>query len=87
VHLNLVALTCHELVAMLGEYRDQTLDSAKRVNAEAHLLTCAECMLYLQSYEQTIRLSKRTFRDALDSELRDLPEATIREILQLGARL
>lgn len=62
-----MALSCRELTAMLGEYQDQTLDSAKRMSAETHLLTCDECMAYLKSYEQTIRLSKRAFRDAIDS--------------------
>jgi hypothetical protein len=87
LHLNVMALTCRELIAMLGEHRDQTLDSANRASADAHLLTCADCTTYLKSYEQTIRLSKVAFGRAVDSAAGDFPEAAIQEILRLGARM
>jgi anti-sigma factor RsiW len=86
LHQNLMALTCRELIVMLGEYRDRTLASAERASAEAHLLSCDECTAYLKSYEQTIRLGKRAFREAVDSEAGDLPETTIQEILRVRAR-
>jgi hypothetical protein len=82
-----MALTCRELIAMLGEYRDQTLDFANRASADAHLLTCANCVAYLKSYEQTIRLSKATFGRAVESAVGDFPEAAIQEVLRLGVRL
>ncbi|MGE0682922.1 MAG: anti-sigma factor [Candidatus Binatia bacterium] len=84
LHLSAMALTCRELIAMLGEYRDHTLDSIKRASAKAHLLNCDECTAYLQSYDQTIRLSRAAFHEAVDSAAVDLSETAIREILRLG---
>jgi anti-sigma factor RsiW len=71
---------------MLGEYRDRTLDSANRASAEARFLTCDECTAYLQSYDQTIRLSRAAFHEAIDLAARDLSGVAMQEILQLSGR-
>ena len=62
-----MALTCRELIELLGEYRAGNLDAEASVTAEAHLMDCLECTQYLKSYEAAIRFSKQTL--STDNEL------------------
>ncbi len=63
-----MALTCRELVELLGEYRMEALDPESNRQAETHLLSCAQCVEYLRSYEQTICLAKRAFPSPSNDE-------------------
>ena len=56
-------LTCRDVVDFLAEYLDHALDTAQRQAFERHLARCDECVAYLKSYEQTVRLGRAAFDD------------------------
>jgi anti-sigma factor RsiW len=56
-------LTCREAVEFLADYLDHGLDAAQQQAFEQHLALCDECVAYLKSYEQTVRLGRATFDD------------------------
>ena len=80
-----MALSCRELIDLLGEYRMDTLDPKTNRQVETHLLNCAACVGYLRSYEQTIRLAKSALR--FPSGATADVDALVQEILlaQVGA--
>lgn len=77
-HPKTMALTCRELIAILGDYHSGSLTVDLAVLAELHLLGCLECSDYLQSYEETICLSKLAFASFDES----VPEDVVRAILR-----
>ena len=79
-----MALTCRELIELLGEYHDGELDQEIRAGADAHLLSCKECAAYLQNYEMTIRLAKRSLRSP--PEPADTADDLVRDILSRRGR-
>lgn len=83
-HLIIVALTCRELIELLGEYHSGELAPGLRVSADAHLLDCTECTDYLRSYETTIRLAKASGRSS--PEPPDSPDDLVQAILYGGAK-
>jgi anti-sigma factor RsiW len=56
-------LTCRDAVAFLMDYLAQSLAPPQRAEFEAHLATCDECVTYLRTYEQTLRLGRAAFAD------------------------
>jgi len=53
---------------------------------DAHLAACPECVTYLRTYRDTIRLVKDACRDAEDSLPADVPEGLVGAILAACAR-
>lgn len=49
-------LPCKEVVAVVVEYREQTLLSEMQVAVDAHLAECPGCMTYYEQVRQTIAL-------------------------------
>ena len=72
-------LTCREVVEFLADYLDHCLDAARQQAFEHHLARCDQCVAYLRSYEQAVRLGSGAFDDpdaAADAHLpRELVEA------------
>lgn len=77
--------TCREVVKFLMEYLDQSLEPAQRAEFEAHLATCDECVTYLRSYEETVRLGKAAFDDDAAAEAA-VPRRLIEAILAARRR-
>ena len=73
-------LTCRELVEFVMDYLDGTLASADRAAFEAHLAECEDCIVYLRSYRETVRLGK-THGGGDDERPPELPEDLVRAIL------
>jgi predicted anti-sigma-YlaC factor YlaD len=76
------ALTCRELVDFLAEYLDGTLALARRALFEAHLARCSECVAYLRSYAETVRLARSVCTDPGAPLPPDVPEDLVRAILR-----
>jgi anti-sigma factor RsiW len=72
-------LTCREVIELLAGYLDHALDGAEQQAFEHHLARCDECVRYLRSYEETVRLARAAFDGpdvAADAPLpRELVEA------------
>ena len=52
-------MECEELVAYLSDYIDQNLDEALTAEAQAHLATCENCRVVLDTTQQTIFLYRQ----------------------------
>ena len=52
-------LTCRELIEFLAAYMDGELAAETRAAFELHLSRCPNCVEYLASYRETIRLGRR----------------------------
>jgi anti-sigma factor RsiW len=72
-------LTCREFVAFLSEYLEGELDPDEAARFEAHLAECPDCVTYLESFRETIRLGRECFAEG--AELADVPEELLAAIL------
>ncbi len=52
-------MTCRELVELLCEFIDGELPEEKRCLVEQHLGACPPCVVYLETYQLTIRISRK----------------------------
>jgi anti-sigma factor RsiW len=82
---NPAVLTCRELIDFLAAYLDGELPREACVAFEAHLLLCPNCVDYLASYCETIRLGKQACEP--DAELpADVPRELVDGILAARRR-
>jgi anti-sigma factor RsiW len=72
-----VPLTCHDLIGLLLDYLEATLDEDTVALFERHLADCAPCRAYLRTYERSRRLVGEVGQVAMPVELRD----RLRELL------
>jgi anti-sigma factor RsiW len=70
-------MTCREVVEYLMAYLDGELPEAERLVFEEHLAECPDCVHYLETYRETVRLG----RDACRGEDGPVPEDLVRAIL------
>jgi anti-sigma factor RsiW len=82
----MAVLTCRDVVNFLIDYLDQSLDPAQRAEFEAHLAVCDECVAYLRTYEQTVRLGQAAFDDTDDAAEASVPRRLIEAILAARRR-
>jgi predicted anti-sigma-YlaC factor YlaD len=61
-------VTCHEILDVLGDYLAEELARETRELFVRHLAECPSCRAYLDAYEKTILLSRRTLLEG------DVPE-------------
>ncbi len=74
-------MTCRELVDFLGAYLDRELSDDVRRRFEEHVAACPECAAYLETYRETVKLTKDAFRDPDDPVPAAVPEDLIKAIL------
>jgi anti-sigma factor RsiW len=60
-----IGITCQELVELVTDYLEGTLDADMRVRFERHLAACAGCREYLDQMRLTIRAAGRLSEDSL----------------------
>jgi predicted anti-sigma-YlaC factor YlaD len=78
------SLSCQEICAFLCDFVDGTLSGPSKAAFDAHVAQCAPCKQYLDTYAQTILLSKRCCCPKLQPPP-PLPEDMIRAIVQAAA--
>lgn len=71
-------LSCREVVEFLDDYVVGALSPAVRTRFEEHLAVCPQCIAYLDSYAETIRLGKAAFAG---DEATDVPARLVEAIL------
>jgi anti-sigma factor RsiW len=76
-----VTMTCGELVSFLAAYLDGGLPEPERARFAAHLVECPECVAYLESYRETVKLAKGAFAAPDDAVPADVPDDLVRAIL------
>jgi anti-sigma factor RsiW len=74
-------MTCREFIDFLMEFLNGELTPEQCAQFEAHLAECPDCVNYLHSYEETVRLGRAAF-DELDAPLPEgIPEDLVQAIL------
>jgi anti-sigma factor (TIGR02949 family) len=71
-------LTCHELFDFLMAYLDGELPEAERSAFESHLAACPPCLVYLETYQDTVRLGKAA---CCEPDVPEVPEELVQAIL------
>jgi anti-sigma factor RsiW len=78
-------VTCQQLTAFLMDYLDGCLPVSERARFEEHLGECPDCVAYLATYQQAVRLGKDACRG--EEALPDVvPEELVRAILSARGR-
>jgi anti-sigma factor RsiW len=73
-------LTCRELAEFVMDYLDEALSAGERTVFEAHLAVCEDCIAYLRSYREAVRLGKAYGQDD-DRHAPEMPEDLVQAIL------
>jgi anti-sigma factor RsiW len=73
-------MTCHDTIDRLLYYLSDTMPEEERRQFEGHLAACPECVNYVQSYRETIRLCQTAFTDPAPGTA-DIPEELVRAIV------
>lgn len=74
------SFTCRDWIDRLTAYLDAELSAAEHAAFEAHLGVCPDCVDYLASYREAIRLGRLAF--GADAEpAAEVPEELIEAIL------
>jgi len=63
-------LSCREIVELVTDYVEGTMDEPLRAAFEAHLAGCDGCDRYLEQIEATIRIAGTIEPDALPADFR-----------------
>ena len=63
-------MTCDELLAYLSDYLDSDLDEALSADAHAHLATCRNCKIVLDTTRRTIFLGHGEGQRTIPAERR-----------------
>lgn len=79
-------MTCKQLTEFIVDYRSGALPPAVRVEFDSHLAECADCVRYLQTYEDTIRMARGAFAATDDPLPPNVPEQLVQAILAARAK-
>ena len=79
-------MTCRELVEFLMDYLDGALAAHTRATFEAHLGECPDCLAYVRSYRESVRLGKAAFDADDDPVPDDVPAELVQAILDAAPR-
>ena len=79
-------MTCRELVEFLMDYLDGHLSEPERRCFEEHLGECPDCVAYLATYQEAIRLGKEACKAGNDPLPPEVPEDLVRAILAARRR-
>jgi anti-sigma factor RsiW len=79
-------MTCEELIDFLMDYLDGLLSESERLSFEEHLAECPNCVAYLATYQQAIRLGKEACMVGDEALPTDVPEYLVQAILAARRR-
>lgn len=68
---NSLEMWCRELVELVTEYLEGTLEPEERTRLEAHLDECEGCVNYLNEMRSTVRLVGRLTEEAVPAAALD----------------
>ena len=74
-------MTCREVTEFLMEYLSEELPPNQLAAFDEHLGECPECVAYLKSYQETVKLGKEAFMNADQQVPDDVPDELVRAIL------
>jgi anti-sigma factor RsiW len=79
------SMTCQDVITVLLEYLDHTLDAEIVARLEAHLQICEPCRAYLATYRRTIATVRNAGRTEMPDELRRRLAAFLEEQARGGS--
>ena len=79
-------LTCREVADFLADYFAGELRADDRSLFEEHLAECPDCVAYLRSYADTIRLAREACAEGHDPVPARVPERLVQAILAARRR-
>jgi anti-sigma factor RsiW len=71
--------TCEDVVAVLQDYFDGTLDPKLAAAIERHFRGCPDCQAFSKTYKEVVRLSGELGSDDIPEEVRQRVRAALRE--------
>lgn len=74
-------MTCREFADFLMEYLDGNLPAAEHALFEEHLAECPDCVAYLATYRETIRLGKALCAQENEALSPEVPNELVQAIL------
>jgi anti-sigma factor RsiW len=74
-------VTCKELVEFLMDYLDGILSEPQRERFEEHLAECPDCVAYLATYQETVRIGKAVCSEEHEAAPPHVPEELVQAIL------
>jgi anti-sigma factor RsiW len=76
-------ITCKEFIEFVWAYLSGEVSDAERREFEYHLSGCPSCVAYMNTYKQTIDLTRMAFEEASAEEPvpDEVPEELIRAVL------
>jgi anti-sigma factor RsiW len=78
-------VTCEQATALLIDYITGELDPATTLVLERHLERCADCVVFLRTYKETIRTTRTLRYDDMPGELQNRMLQTLHAKMR-GAR-
>ena len=79
-------MTCRELVAFLMDYLAGELTADESRRFEEHLGECPDCVAYLATYREAIRLGKEACAAGEEAIPAEVPEDLVRAVLAARRR-
>lgn len=62
---------CQDIVSLLAEYLDSSLDPATTRRLQAHLEGCAPCVAFVNTYKGTVKAARQLKEADIPPELKD----------------
>jgi len=79
-------VTCREFADFMMDYLSDELSTESRAAFEYHVGLCSNCRRYLASYQETVKLGKRAFKDDDANVPSQVPEELVKAILAARPR-
>jgi hypothetical protein len=72
-------ITCEQVTALLIDYGTGELDPATMLVLEQHVQNCPDCVAFLRTYRESIRLTRTLRYEDIPGELQDRVHASLRQ--------
>lgn len=73
-------MTCRDLAELLLDYVTGELSDEHKHSIEKHLVHCPPCVTFVETYQITIKLTRKLPQAPLPAELKERLEAALKEI-------
>jgi len=73
--------TCRDVVELLLDYLEESLDPSMRAALEDHFRDCAPCVAYLRTYDRSRQLARDVTRSEAPTEVPENLKARLRQLL------
>ena len=74
-------LSCRDFVDFIADYLEDALERGVRGRFESHLEACPDCVAYLASFRETVRLGRESFGCG-DEPPEDAPPELVAAVLE-----